>query len=176
LKASEKAEIVAALRERLSRARIMILASPKGLTVGEATDLRRKMRAQTGEYKIAKNTLMRRAVEETVYASITPLLEGQTALVLGYEDPVAIAKAVVGYAKDSNEKILVRGGVLDGALLTADDVQSLAKLESMDQLRAKLLGLMQAPAQRLVRLLSEPGASLARALSARGESGAPAPE
>jgi large subunit ribosomal protein L10 len=174
LKASEKEELVAALRERLAKARIMILTSPRGLTVAEATDLRRKMRAQLGEYKVAKNTLMRRAVDETGFAAIKPLLEGQTALVFGYEDPIAITKAVVGYAKDSNEKIEIRGGVLDGALLSVNEVQSLAKLESMDQLRAKLVGLMQAPAQALVRLLNEPGASLARALRARGEAGAPA--
>jgi large subunit ribosomal protein L10 len=176
LKASEKTEVVAALQERLAKASIMILTSPRGLSVAEATDLRRKMRAQVGEYKIAKNTLMRRAVEDTGFAAIKPLLEGQTALVFGYQDPVAITKAVVTYAKDSNDKIEIRGGVLDGALLTRDEVQSLAKLESMDQLRAKLVGLMQAPAQALVRLLNEPGASLARALRARGESGAPAAE
>lgn len=176
MKASEKQELVAALRERLGKARIMILTSPRGLSVAEATDLRRKMRAQVGEYKVAKNTLMRRAVDDTGYASIKPLLEGQTALVFGYEDPVAITKAVVAYAKDSNEKIEIRGGVLDGALLSVQEVQSLAKLGSMDQLRAQLIGLMQAPAQALVRLLNEPGASLARALRARGEAGAPAAE
>jgi large subunit ribosomal protein L10 len=176
LKASEKAELVAALRERLARASIMILTSPRNLTVAEATDLRRKMRAQVGEYKVAKNTLMRRAVDDTGFASIKPLLEGQTALVLGYEDPVAITKAVVAYAKDSNDKIEIRGGILDGALLSVNEVQSLAKLESMSQLRAKLVGVMQAPAQTFVRLLNEPGASFARVLRARGESGAPAAE
>ena len=174
MKASEKAEVVEALRERLSRAKIMLLTSPRGLTVAEATELRRRMRSQAGEFKVAKNTLMRRAVGETEFSAITPLLEGQTALVLGYEDPVAITKAVVAYAKDSNEKVEILGGVLDGALLTADAVQDLAKLESMDQLRAKLIGLLQTPAQQLVRLLNEPGASLARVLAARADSGAPA--
>jgi large subunit ribosomal protein L10 len=174
VKSSEKLEVVAALRERLGRANIMILASPRGLSVGQATDLRRRMRAQSGEYKVAKNTLMRRAVDETSFAAIAPLLQGQTALVLGYEDPVALTKAVVAYAKDSNEKMNILGGVLDGALLTRQDVETLAKLESMNQLRSKLMGLMQAPAQQLVRLLNETGASLARVLAARAESGAPA--
>ena len=174
MKASEKAEVVEALRERLSRAKIMLLTSPRGLTVAEATELRRRMRSQAGEFKVAKNTLMRRAVGETEFSAITPLLEGQTALVLGYEDPVAITKAVVAYAKDSNEKVEILGGVLDGALLTADAVQDLAKLESMDQLRAKLIGLLQTPAQQLVRLLNEPGAALARVLAAPPDSGAPA--
>lgn len=176
MNSSEKEEVVAALRERLERTKIMILASPKGLTVGQATDLRKKMRAQAGEYKIAKNTLMRRAVDETSFAAVAPLLQGQTALVLGYEDPVALTKAVVAYAKDSNEKMDILGGVLDGALLSRDEVETLAKLESMDQLRSKLVGLMQAPASQLVRLLNETGASLARVLAARAESGAPAGE
>jgi len=170
VKLQEKTEVVAALRERLERAQIMILARPHGLSVAEATDLRRAIRACAGEYKVAKNTLTRRAFGETAYASLLPLLEGPTALVFGYEDPVAVAKALVGYAKKAQEKLQIRGAVLEGSVLDTAEVGALAELASLEQLRATLLGVLQAPAQRLVRVLAEPGASLARVLARREES------
>jgi large subunit ribosomal protein L10 len=168
----EKAEVVEALRERLGRANIAILAEQKGLTVAQATKLRRRMRELSGEYKIAKNTLARRAIGGGAHAPLSPLLKGPTALVLGYEDPVAIAKEIVAYAALNSQQITIRGAVLDGQLFRREEVEQLAKLESKEQLRAKLLGVLNAPAGQLVRLLNEPGAQLARVLAAR-EEGAP---
>ena len=168
--AAVKAELVEGLRERLGRANIAILAEQKGLTVAQVTKLRRRMRELSGEYKIAKNTLARRAVGNTTYAPLSELLKGPTALVFGYEDPVAIAKEVVAYAALNSQQLTIRGAVLDGQLYRREEVEQLAKLESKEQLRAKLLGLLIAPAGRLVRLLNEPGAGLARALAARQES------
>ena len=168
----EKAEVVEALRERLGRANIAILAEQRGLTVAQVTKLRRRMRELAGEYKIAKNTLARRAIGDGAHAPLAPLLKGPTALVLGYADPVAIAKEIVAYAALNSQQITIRGAVLDGQLFRREEVEQLAKLEGRDQLRAKLLGVLSAPAGQLVRLLNEPGAQLARVLAAR-EEGAP---
>jgi large subunit ribosomal protein L10 len=172
--AQSKPEIVASLRERLERASVAILAEPRGLTVGQVTKLRTKIRELSGEYKIAKNTLAIRAVEGTPFADLAPLLEGPTALVFGYGDPVVVLKEIVDYAGQNAEKLSVKGAVLDGQLFARDDVAALAKLPGKDQLRAQLLGVLMAPASKLVRTLNEPGAAFARLLAARGEKGAPA--
>jgi large subunit ribosomal protein L10 len=104
------------------------------------------------------------------------MLVGQTALVFGYGDPVAVAKELLGYAKDHEEKLGIKGAILEGQLLGRDEVMRLADLGTKDQLRAKLLGVLTAPAGQLVRLLNEPGSRLARILNVRMESGAPAGE
>lgn len=169
-----KPEIVASLKERLERASVAILTEPRGLTVGQVTRLRSKIRELSGEYKVAKNTLALRAVKDTPFEQLAPLLEGPTALVFGYGDPVAVVKEVVDYAGQNAEKLSVKGLVLDGQLFGRDEAAQLAKLPGRDQLRAQLLGVLMAPASKLVRTLNEPGAALARVLAARGEKGAPA--
>jgi large subunit ribosomal protein L10 len=169
-----KPEIVASIRERLDRASVTVLAEPRGLTVAQVTKLRTKIRSLEGEYKIAKNTLAIRAVHETPFAPLAPLLEGPTALVFGYGDPVTVLKELVEYASQNTEKLSIKGAVLDGQLFQRDDVTALSKLASKDALRASLLGVLLAPASKLVRLLNEPGAGFARLLAARAENGAPA--
>ena len=174
MRAHVKKEVVTALKDRFERASIMILTEPSGLTVAEVTDLRKKIRGQDGEYKIAKNTLAVRAVDETPFAELTPMLKGQTALVFGYGDPVGVTKELVNATKDLEKKLQIRGAVMDGALLSEQDVAALAKLGSMEELRGKLVGLLAAPGSQLVRLLAQPAGGLARVIQARGENGAPA--
>lgn len=174
MKTQDKQQLVADLRERLGRASVAMLAVPSRMTVAEVTKLRRRMRELSGEYKIAKNTLAIRAVEDTEFAGLKELLEGPTALVFGYGDPVAVVKELVTYADDNSQFLEIKGAVLDGQLYGKKQVAELAKLGNRDQLRAQLLGVLVAPASRLARLLNEPGASLARAVAARGRSGAPA--
>lgn len=174
MKTQDKQQLVADLRERLGRASVTMLAVPSRMTVAEVTKLRRRMRELSGEYKIAKNTLAIRAVEDTEFAALKELLEGPTALVFGYGDPVAVVKELVTYADDNSQFLEIKGAVLDGQLYGRKQVAELAKLGNREQLRAQLLGVLVAPASRLVRLLNEPGAGLARAISARGRSGAPA--
>lgn len=169
-----KPEIVTSLRERLERASVAVLAEPKGLTVAQVTQLRTKIRKLEGEYKIAKNTLAIRAVADTPFSALAPLLEGPTALVFGYGDPVTVLKELVEYASQSADKLSIKGAVLDGQLFQRDDVAALSKLAGKDQLRASLLGVLLAPASKLVRILNEPGTGFARLLAARGENGAPA--
>ena len=174
MKVHDKEQIVADLRGKLDRASITVLAVPRGLTVAQVTALRRKMRDLSGEYKIAKNTLAIRAVENTDFGSLKDLLEGPTALVFGYGDPVSVLKGMVDYSGENAEKIEIKGAVLDGQLYGPAQVSQLAKLGNRDTLRAQLLGVLQAPASKLVRLLNEPGASFARVVAERGRSGAPA--
>jgi large subunit ribosomal protein L10 len=171
VKPQDKKEVVEALRKRLESASIILVAEPRGLTVAQVTQLRQQMRSSQGEYKIAKNTLALRAIEATDYAAVAPQLKGQTALVFGYGDPVALTKALVKYASDNSEKLSVRGAVLDGALLGGEDVSALAKLGSKEQLRAQLLGLLSTPASQLVRVLNASPAALARVLQARVTAG-----
>jgi len=172
----EKEQVVSELRERLGRASVTLLAAPRGLSVAQVTKLRQKVRQLSGEYKIAKNTLAIRAVGDTEFAALKDLLEGPTALVFGYGDPVAIVKEMVQYSAENSQHLEIRGAVLDGQLYGREQVAELAKLESKDQLRAKLLGVLAAPATKLVRLLNEPGAALARVIAARESAGAPAGE
>lgn len=176
MKQQDKQKVVEELRERLGRASVAVLAAPRGLTVAQVTALRRKVRELSGEYKIAKNTLAIRAVGDTEFAALKDLLRGPTALVFGYGDPVSIIKEIVKYADDNSEKLEIKGAVLDGQLYGTQQVGQLAKLGSKDQLRAQLLGVLVAPASKLVRLLNEPGSQLARALAARESSGAPGGE
>ena len=169
-----KAEVVAGLKDRLGRATIAIVAEPSGLTVSEVTDLRQKMRGIEGEYKIAKNSLALRALQESEFDSLKESLVGQTALVFGYGDPVAVAKELTSFSKDNEDKLSIKAALLEGQLFTGSDVSALAKLKTKDELRAQLLAVLSAPATQLVRLLGEPAGQLVRAIKARGEAGAPA--
>lgn len=169
-----KAEVIESLKDRLGRAKIAIVAEPNGLNVAQVTELRAKMRGIEGEYKIAKNTLALRAFESSDYEPLQDMLVGQTALVFGYGDPVAVAKELVNYAKDNEEKLSIKGALLEGQLFAGEDVGKLAKLKTKDELRAQLLSVLTAPATQLVRLLGEPANQLARVIKARGDSGAPA--
>lgn len=174
MNSAAKVEVVEGIRDRLGRATIAIVAEPSGLNVAEVTSLRKKMREIEGEYKIAKNTLAVRALESSEFEPLREMMVGQTALVFGYGDPVAVAKELVNYTKDNEEKLSIKGALLEGQLFAGEDVAKLAKLKTKDELRSQLLSVLVAPGTRLVRLLNEPANALARVIKARGDSGAPA--
>jgi large subunit ribosomal protein L10 len=132
---------------------------------GESDDMRRRIRAANGEFRVAKNTLVRRAIKDTRYAALEPSLQGPIGLVLSYADPVELAKTVSSF-KELGERFKILGGVLDGKAITAEEVNALASLPPREVIFAQLLGLLQAPATRLARLLNEPGSALARLLGA----------
>jgi len=157
----EKEQTVSDLRERFQRATVALVASSEGLTVGKVEELRRAIRNAGGEYKVTKNTLARLALQETEYRGIHDLLRGPTGVVLGYNDPIAVTKALVKFA-EANEKLSIKAGVLGGHLLGTAEVKDLAKLPSREVLLGTLLGLLQAPATQLLRTIQEPGARLAR--------------
>jgi large subunit ribosomal protein L10 len=160
---AEKAQLVGELRDRFKQATVAMLAIPQGLSVAEVQQLRHALREAGGEYKVAKNTLARRAIQDTAFASLNDLLQGPSGLVLGYADPVTVAKALVRYA-ESTDKLSIKGGVLDQRLLEPAAVTQLAKLPSREVLLGSLLGLLQAPAAQLLRTIQEPAARLARLL------------
>jgi len=163
----EKAELVTALGEKLKVATVAVLTRYVKLTVAQTNQFRRELRGAGGECKVAKNTLAKRAVAGTAYQGSERWLDGQTALVFGYEDPIAVTKIVAKWAESEAEKFSIKGAVFEGEMLDPKAVVALSKTPSKDVLRAQLLGVLQAPAQTLVRLLAEPGSQLARLMSAR---------
>ena len=168
MKKEQKTALVDELRDRFGRASLALVSEYKGMTAGESADVRRKLRAARGEMKVAKNTLVRRAIAGTGYESLGEKLGGPVGLILSFEDPIAIAKTVAGF-KDLGDKFKIRGGVLGGKPLTPEEIEALATLPPKEVIMSQLLGLLQAPATRLVRLLNEPGSMLARAIDAIGK-------
>jgi large subunit ribosomal protein L10 len=164
---SEKENLVSSLRKDLLEANLVIVAQQTGLTVTEVSDLRRKMREAGAQYKVAKNTLARLAVAGTHSAGVDSLLSGPTALAYS-KDPVAAAKVTINFS-NSNEKFKVMGGVLDGKLLTSQEIETLSKLPSLDELRAKIMGMLSTPATRIAGVLQAPAGQLARVFSAYGQ-------
>ncbi|WNO53143.1 50S ribosomal protein L10 [Stakelama saccharophila] len=163
---SQKTEAVAELNRTFSEVGVVVVARNHGLTVAEADELRNRMREAGARYKVAKNRLAKLALEGTDYASLADLLVGPTALATS-EDPVAAAKVVVNFAKD-HDKLEVVGGAMGSTALDADGVKSLAALPSLDELRAKIVGLVQAPATKVATVTQAPAAQLARVFGAYG--------
>jgi large subunit ribosomal protein L10 len=168
MRKDEKSAIVAQLAANFDRASIALVSEYKGISAGQSDELRRRLRAVRGEFRVTKNTLMRRAIKDTRFAALDSSLGGPVGLILSYADPVELAKTVSGL-KDLGEKFKVRSGVLDGKPLTAEEINALATLPPREVIFAQLLGLIQAPATRLARLLNEPGSGLARLLDAIGK-------
>jgi large subunit ribosomal protein L10 len=168
MRKEQKTAVVDKLSGAFKKATIALVSEYRGMTVAETTEVRRKLRAVRGELKVAKNTLIRRAIKDTGYTSLEDKLGGPVGLIISTEDPVEIAKTVVGF-KDLGEKFKLRGGVVDGQAVTVAEIQALATLPPKEVIVAQLLGLIQAPATHLVRLLNEPGSQLARLIDAIGK-------
>ncbi len=164
---TQKSETVAALNRSFAETSVVIITRNLGLTVAQSTDLRTRMRAAGARYKVAKNRLARIAIEGTPYIAIGDLLTGPTAFSTS-ADPVAPAKVIVDFAK-TNEKLEIVGGAMGDTVLDVDGVKALATLPSLDELRAKIVGLIVAPATRLATITQAPGAQLARVLAAYAE-------
>jgi large subunit ribosomal protein L10 len=174
MKRAEKVESVGALQEEFSRATVTVLAEYRGLTALQMNRLRRAVREADGHCRVAKNRLAKRAVADTANAKVSPLLRGPLALLIGFRDPVAMAKVATKLA-DELPKLEIRGALLDGQVLPPDEVKALAALPPREVVLGQLLGLLQAPATQLLRTLNEPGARLARlvdALAKRAAAGA----
>ncbi len=161
---SQKAESVASLNAVLSQAGVVVVARNLGLTVAQSTELRTKIRDAGATYKVAKNRLAKLAIVDTNYAGLDEFLTGPTALASS-TDPVAAAKAIVEFAK-TNDKIEIVGGSMGTQVLTPEGVKALASMPSLDELRAKLIGLVQAPATKIAQLSTAPAAKLARVFGA----------
>ncbi|MBK7161796.1 MAG: 50S ribosomal protein L10 [Sphingomonadales bacterium] len=161
---SEKTDTVAALNATFNEAAVVVVTRNLGLTVAQSTDLRLKMRDAGAGYKVAKNRLAKIALNDTQYESLSDLLTGPTALATS-GDPVAAAKVAVEFAK-TNDKLEIVGGAMGSTVLDVEGVIALASLPSLDELRAKLIGLVQAPATKVVQVISAPAGQLARVFGA----------
>jgi large subunit ribosomal protein L10 len=162
---SQKEELVSQMRTTLQQATSVIVAHQTGLTVAEATQLRRDMRGAGAEFKVLKNSLAQIAIKGTSLEGMTPYLQGPTAL--GYsQDPVAAARVLSKFA-EKNDKLSVVCGYLDGQVLDARAVKDLASLPSLDELRSKIIAVISTPATRLAVLAKEPARRVAYLLAAR---------
>lgn len=161
---AEKKQAVAALNEVFSKAPVVVVAHYSGLTVAQMQKLRKQARESGASVQVAKNRLAKIALDGTSVASIGPLLKGPT-LIAYSDDPVAAPKVAAAFAKD-HDKFVILGGALGATTLDVNGVKSLATLPSLDELRAKLVGLLQAPATKIAQLTTAPAAKLARVVQA----------
>jgi large subunit ribosomal protein L10 len=161
---NQKTELVATLHERFTDAGLVVVAHNQGLTVAEITDLRTKVRKAGASFKVTKNRLTRLALAGTKFEPISSLFTGPTTISYS-ADPVAAAKVMVDFAK-SNDKLVILGAGLGSNVLNAEGVKALATLPSLDELRGKILGMLQTPATRIAGVLQAPGGNIARVLSA----------
>jgi large subunit ribosomal protein L10 len=166
LRLEDKKALVAEVAEVAASAHSAVAAEYRGLTVSEMTELRKQAREGGVYLRVVKNTLARRAVEGTDFECMQAGLEGPLVLAFSKEDPGAAARVVKAFAKD-HEKLVARLVSIGGELLPAADLERLATLPTLDEARAMLLGVMKAPAGKLVRTLAEPAAALARVIAAR---------
>lgn len=164
-----KRELVTMLNGVLKDTGVIVVARNAGLVAGQSAELRRRVKAAGGAVKVAKNRLTRLALKGTDAEGVADLLKGPTILAFS-KDPIAAAKAAVGFAKET-DKLVILGGAMGKSRLDAAGVKALADLPSLDVLRATLLATLAGPASKLVRTLNEPGASLARLLKAKTEKG-----
>jgi large subunit ribosomal protein L10 len=163
---AQKRELVTTLNEEWKESGVIVVAHYKGMTVAQMTDFRKRMKEAGGSVKVAKNRLAKLALKDTDVEAISDLLKGQTCVAYS-EDPISAAKVSVKYSKE-NDKLVILGGAMGRTRLDSSGVKALADLPSLDELRGKLIGLMQAPAAKIARILNEPGGMLARVLAAKG--------
>ena len=161
---AQKSEQVAELKQVFNESASVVITRNLGLTVAQSTDLRNRMRDAGARFRVAKNTLALIAVEGTTYAPISDMLSGPTALATS-ADPVSAAKVAVDFAK-TNPRFEIVGGAMGDTLLDVNGVKALAELPSLDELRAKIIGLVQAPGTKIAQLMNAPAAKLARVFGA----------
>jgi large subunit ribosomal protein L10 len=166
---SQKEKAVTTLQQSLTDIACVVITQQAGMTVEEVTDLRRQMRAAGANFKVTKNRLARRALAGTKFERLSPMFTGPTAIAFS-RDPVAAAKVAVEFA-NRNEKLRIIGGGLNDQQLDVQGIKSLATMPSLDQLRAKLIGMLQTPATRIASILQAPGGQIARVLSAHAKQG-----
>ncbi|MEC8643278.1 MAG: 50S ribosomal protein L10 [Pseudomonadota bacterium] len=163
----EKAELIETLQTTLNDSTTVVVAHQVGMTVAESSDLRAKMREAGAGFKVTKNRIAKLALNDTPHTALESLFTGPTAIGTS-TDPVAAAKVLVEYAK-GNDKLTIVGGSMDGKSLDKAGVEALAKLPSLDELRGKLVGILQAPAAKIARVAQAPAGKVARVIKARSD-------
>ena len=164
-----KRELIDKLHGVLKSTGLVVVAHNTGMVAAQSADFRRKVKEAGGTVKVAKNKLAQLALKDTDAEQLSGLMKGPIILAFS-KDPIAAAKAAVTYAK-GNEKLVILGGAMGKIILDAKGVKALAELPSLDELRAKLIGLLNAPATKIARTVKEPGAKLARVIQAKAAKG-----
>ena len=160
---TQKQQVVETLQRDLAETACIVVTHQSGLNVAEATQLRRLVRDAGASFRVTKNRLAKRAIAGTGFEALSPMFTGPTAIAFS-RDPVAAAKVVVAFA-NRNDKLTIVGGGLAGRRLAADEVKELASLPTLDELRGKLIGLLQTPAIRVAAVLQAPAGHIARVLA-----------
>ncbi len=160
-----KEDKVKTINEIVSKAKVAIVSDYKGLTVEEITDLRRRLQQENGDFAVIKNTLAKIAIKDTEYEGLGEFLTGPSAIALGFEDQVSPAKVITKFIKEK-KKTEIKGGVLDGKVLTANEVKELSNIPSKEELYAKMLGSINSPATGLVNTINGVASALVRAVDA----------
>ena len=164
---TQKSEVVTTLNATFAEIGVVVVTRNLGMTVAQSTDLRQKMRDAGATFKVTKNRLAKIALKDTQYEQLSDLLTGPIALATS-ADPVAAAKVAIEFAK-TNDKLEIVGGAMGDTLLDAEGVKTLASMPSLDELRAKIVGLIQAPATKLATVIQTPASQLARVFNAYAE-------
>jgi len=164
-----KRELIDRLHTVFNDTGVVVVAHNTGMVAAQSAEFRRVVKEAGGTVKVAKNKLVQLAIKNTPTADISDLLKGPTVLAFS-KDPIAAAKATVAYAK-GNDKLVILGGAMGKTVLDAKGVKALAELPSLDELRAKLIGLLNAPATKIARTIKEPGGQLARVIQAKASQG-----
>jgi len=165
---TQKEALVASLNGVFSTSSLVVVTHYSGLNVAQMTDLRQKASNVGAQFRVTKNRLTKLALKGTVYDHLTDLFTGPTAIAYS-DDPVAAAKVAVGFAKD-NEKLVILGGAMGERALDQEGIKSLAELPSLDELRGKIIGVLQAPATKVAGVLQAPAGQMARVMGARASS------
>ena len=163
---SQKEAQVVELRQTFEAHHLMVITHQTGLTVAEVSILRNQMRDAGAKFRVTKNRLAKIAIKGSKFEQLADQFSGPTAIAVS-EDPVAAAKVVSEFAK-TNDKLIILGGALDEKVLDVGGVAALARLPSLDNLRSKLISVLQAPAGKLASVIQAPAAQLARVMSAQG--------
>ena len=163
---AQKRELVTKLNEEWKSSGVLVVAHYRGMTVAQMTDFRKRVKEAGGVVKVTKNRLAKLAIKGTDVETVSDLLKGQTCVAYS-DDPISAAKVSVKYARE-NDKLIILGGAMGKTRLDSNGVKALADLPSLDELRGKLIGLLQAPPSKIARIVKEPGGMLARVLAAKG--------
>jgi large subunit ribosomal protein L10 len=166
---AEKKALIETVNTKFKQADIALVVHNKGLTVAEMNQLRLKMREAGAEFKVSKNRLTKLAAKDTKFEQIADLLKGPAAIATSI-DPVAVSKGIVDFAK-TNEKLVIIGGAYGDKKLSVKDIEALSKLPSLDELRAKIVGMLKTPATRIAGVLQAPGGQIARVIAAHANKG-----
>ena len=164
---NEKSELIKNLNSTFSNAAVVVVTKQVGMTVSESNDLRSKMRVAGGKYQVTKNRLTKLALKGTKFECISDLFTGPTAIAIS-SDPVTAPKVICSFTKE-NEKISVIGGGFEGELLDSSQINNLASLPSLDELRSKIIGLISSPAQKIASVLQAPATKVVQVLNLKSE-------